>query len=319
MGRAKSGRSWPTFLLTALFLLTAISLASGASQPQTLEEAQRGWEEIQRSTDHFRGVAIETCEAVAGLPATESWKTRQEFAFSGESILYKFAVLEGEPVPESVQAINPDYAFNIKGDGEGKWSLRHVGGSERVQKQLTHTAQPLYISTIIDMEPLPWLVSQPGFKLKRISDVSTSEETLAKMEFESTAVFRPDYRITGGTITLDVERLWAVRDYSVNIQLDAPGTVVSRVEYDPANKTFPIPVRAVKDQKFTSAGVHRRYTIDYQSFEKAKTPESEFRLTAYGLPEPSGSGRLWQFVLIGGLVLIAAAGLIYVSRRRSAT
>jgi hypothetical protein len=167
------------------------------------------------------------------------------------------------------------------------------------------------------MEPLPWLTTQPGFQLKRISDVSTGDETLARMEFTSSAVFRPDWRITGGTVTLDVGRHWAVRDYSVNIQTDAPCVVTGHVEYDPSNETLPIPVRAVKDQKFPNDGIHRHFTIDYESFEEAETPESAFRLTAYGLPEPSGERRLWQLVLLGGLVLAAAAALIYIARKRS--
>jgi hypothetical protein len=301
-------------------LLAAVAVADAQAPPLTLEAAQRGWEEIERSTNRYRGVVLETCEALSGLPPSESWKTRQEFAFSGENVLYKFAIVDfdGPEVPEEVMAINPDYAFEIKKQSDNQeWQIRHAGGKERVERLLLNTAQPLYISTIVDMEPLPWLTTQPGFKLKRISDASAGDEQLAVMEFESTAVFRPDWRITGGTVTLDVGRHWAVRDYRVNIQTNPPCVVTGSVEYDPSNKTLPIPVRAVKDQKFPNDGIHRHFTIDYESFEEAETPESAFRLTAYGLPEPSGERRLWQLVLLGGLVLAAAAALIYIARKRS--
>src|SRR5206468_1121677 len=117
------------------------------------------------------------------------------------------------------------------------------------------------------------------------------------------------------------EKYWAIREYEVTgVWPDAKGTISGSFEVKDNRQGVPVLVRQVRRQKSLSptpqGPVDHEYILEYDVSEKAKVPEREFTLTAFGLPEPDGAGRgsyLYLWVTFAGVICIVLAVLL---RRR---
>ena len=147
---------------------------------------------------------------------------------------------------------------------------------------------PLFVSYLLDEQDLSWIVSRPGFRIDSLKLATQSERQTVELRFTTTSYQKKDYQIRGGRILFDAARHWCVLEYDIDLLLDGPATSSGRVEYEDVDG-FPAPKHFIYDFKANSPDkglFHRRKTCDYQ-YKHSKVDGSVFRLTTYGLPEPS--------------------------------
>jgi hypothetical protein len=187
------------------------------------------------------------------------------------------------------------------------------GQKDPVRTKIEVFGSPLFVSHSVDGQDLGWTASQPGFKVNSVSPSTRDGRKLVMLDFSSSVSKREDYQIRRGRVLLDPARHWAVLDYELQVQLDAPATSAGRIEYADDVAGMPIPRSYVQDFKATIPGeglYHRRRTCELH-LTRGGVSDSEFRLSAYGLKEPathtSRETPIWILPIVLGMGCLAVS------------
>jgi hypothetical protein len=339
IGKCASGRSNTALLLClgAVVLQATSARASSDSAPpppkndpvlerQLLEEAPKAW---MRLDDFYRNVRMITHQSSSASHAKQPPQAVvNEIAVLGDSIREITRRVDGEGA-ETVQAKNELYAFALSRRGNSPESLyaiqwlEKLGASDAIDKKVARL-ETVVRGTIV----CPWRIAgksildwtrTSGFHLKSVMSAGSSGSGLVRADFEHMP-FDPDSvdaNDVSGFAIFDPGRYWVMREAGVEF-----GTGILRVcafEYREGRGGMPVVTKlTVRDYaKPHNLYEERETTVEKTSFGEVSS--KEFRLSAFGMPEPVfGSLRsrlhLWPYVSAGIACLLAA----YILHRRRA-
>jgi len=239
---------------------------------------------------------------------------------SGENTL---EATSPRPPKEVITSRNSDYAFLI--NRISKDARFTIGGVEpnisesnisaKISEAVDNARAFAIGNWLFNSEPLDRLVKSATFRLIDAEEIEWKGTKAVKVEFERPDTqdvlrdFGPSYLIC------DTSQHWAILEY----ELKVGPTAIQHVEMDfgEAINGFPIPKKLVR-RSFGTQDVKSVFRIVCEvELLRASVPDSEFRLSHYGLPEPvfSASSRGgWLWYLAAGIALITFGVMI---RRRS--
>lgn len=235
---------------------------------------------------------------------------------------------------DHVTVINRDYAFELRRPGsDAAWSLA------KLERDIEGAAAPalnvkaddgiaiIGAGLVIRNMSLPDLVDAPEFNLKSASRVERPGEDWVRIDYSyDPPTINGNRPVRGGWVILDAKRHWVVRGFEVSVLYKkSKGSVHGTLDIvdDPAG--FPIVTHSslhewgspTGDPPFTN---DYETTTDYDVHFDAHVPATEFRLSAYGLPEPSGgagAGRSLGIVWLGLATLVCMLIAVLLRRARN--
>jgi hypothetical protein len=323
---------------------------SAELQKQLREEAPSAWKRFQQFMLHSKGtVEFEN----HGLIADDLGKSKQAGAQgkaspkSRETIVHtKFevagpdcrrAIAHHRGAPQTLAGCrNPRYQFSLMGSASDKDAYRikrvKVGlGGPDYSTGNTNLDTP-FVGLVAPLLYAPWTViffdmaeilNDKGFVCKSVQSRSHGDEMLVEVVFD----FRhptENYSFRDVKMILDPQNGWAVREFTV---ISPPnGTeIVGKITYsDTRHKETGFRPPNKLEQKWTTYNANKakvteteEHVSTFSSLEFVDVPESEFMLSAFGLPEPGPTsispGVKWGLVLtsIGAVVCIVAFYLFF--------
>ena len=285
-----------------------------------------------------------------------SWRSRQGLA----QIAQTFARTDFEVAgPDCRRAItlhrnasqilvgcrNPKYQFSLIGSPSEKdaYKIKQVKAGRGVPDYASVTN--LDSQFLIFVEPLlyaPWTViffdlseifDSEDFVLKSLLSRSHGDEKLVEVVFD----FRhptESYSFRDVKMILDPQNGWGVREFTI-ISPPSSTEIVGKITYgDTRHKESGFRLPAKLEQTWTNYNATRsevvvteKHVSSFRSLEFVDVPESNFMLSAFGLPEPTPTslapGVKWGFVLINiGVVVCIIAFVLFFrhpKRRQAST
>jgi hypothetical protein len=165
-------------------------------------------------------------------------------------------------------------------------------------------------------QPLAEVIHQPGFRLE---NVTLDERGLvrAKVRYERSIPNGTGKMIAETIFTFDPQRYWCIREYQEESTYKVKsGNTTSQyvVEFVLEDHSSGFPLVRRQDARSTatstsSGGNDNRRRVEYELQVDESVPDSEFTMSAFGLPEPVGvvwerrtPVYVWLFVAAGVLL-----------------
>ncbi len=312
-----------------LLLLLAFGFSSLRAQSpdawkdRFTKEAPQKWEEYRRHAARFQGTLTQLCKDGEQVVQQARFEVKQNAACR---LGIYHSLLEQSPESEAF-GYNSDYAFSVaRKKPDQLWVLnrlevlREEGDLARsatykeVADELRLTRVLVLVASTFELSEL---IAQPTFRLVRAAPIAREGEQLIEVEFDNAHPVdsKPLCSFQGGTLVLDPQRFWCVRSYDLQIKFrDMQGTEKCEVHLRGGGAGCPIPERVVTTQELqpTPEGHRGRSSVvtrEYDLQEPATLPgDDQFRLSAFGLPEPALPRRPVPWYLYA----LAGAGLCLV-------
>lgn len=156
--------------------------------------------------------------------------------------------------------------------------------------------------------PFLKIMSRRDFKMFDVKTVKLKDREMVRVDYEFKMDDKMPFTIKAWTI-FDPNRKWAIVEYEGRFGVDGQTVKSGKVEYGKEIDGIPIPVSSSffngnKEQKFL-----------YEKVEKissGKYPDSIYRLSGYGLPEPQSPSGPW---LNRGLLLFLISVVLFLVSR----
>jgi hypothetical protein len=340
----------------AILIVTAVTLASPsiamgqppATAAQLTERIQRDFPPVwTKATDspYISDCSFEQSDMTGNPRITQAIVlkgrrgTQGQFVWSHE--LTAFDQSGSKPFEARLSAINPRYEFKLhKPFGKTDWLLLawRLTDEEKpdYRPPVTYTPEifaPFSHHLAFGGLPLDKLVTHSGWKVNTIQ-ASPADAAMVRVSFSFTESTRPGFTSRyEGWLDLDPSAGWCVRRSDYQLKLDALGKIISKHFVCDNHCTViagAIPVVThvqcddsdVKpDGSFTNL---QRRIFRFDTRYPDKVPETEFTMTAFGLPEPVGvtwekpTPRYVWFLLAAGGFALLMLGFRYVARRCTA-
>lgn len=318
-------------VIIVISMFAFLQTSQAADNEAVIKRAVEKWEELKAAYQHVELNCI--------LEASEDPEQRW---YSAKRANDSFSILsKGESETESrMHCLNSKYGFVLRGDSPSGqknppdvWSITDAG------KDLSEKLKTIHMATIGDLIDGPFklpfcpelqemLTSEScsvaeckeqadgtveiGFDFLASEDLTKQMFPLAKMS---------DFRVRGN-VTVDPSLCWAVQHYDFELSTTSnPGGLVRYVgdlayeSGDVNGRSYPYPEQHVIHRTLNGGKTTR--TLKTESWRPVKFPESDFTLTAFGLPEivdPESSTGRWIspyiIFLIIGFVLVLIAGAV---------
>jgi hypothetical protein len=162
----------------------------------------------------------------------------------------------------------------------------------------------------------PSMIESPDFVLLSVDNVESEGEPLLRVQFD----YVPDdpflTRVRGGFVLLDPNRYWLIRGARTKGDWGegSVGEIIISVEFDSSLDELPLPVHRQEHWiGITEEGesVHNLSDMWFEGWKRSSENEADFRLTAFGLPEPQPpkrQPRTWIWIafhaVVGGCLAI---------------
>jgi hypothetical protein len=298
-----------------------------------LAEAPPAWEKYRMRAKRFQG-SIERIHTRLAPKREVMDRDRCEIKQRDSCALFLAENLgNGSPPDNSglVMATNGLYGFELRRlNPTTSWLVANldVDLSDGMTYRLGSPPSEgvVYWSTCpITFELIPYFsgvtIQDPEFVLKQLLPTHRKNEQLMMVEFDYRSPSdKPKIPSVKGWVLYDPQRFWVIQEYNAHVEWTSSKVEAStRVvyEYKEAADGFPIPKRVTR--RFTPVkGVDRESRFEF-NLEEADVPESDFTLSAFGLPEPSGVRwpRPWYlwFAMLGIICLSLAALVRWWTRR----
>ncbi|HUY31751.1 MAG TPA: hypothetical protein VMV69_03150 [Pirellulales bacterium] len=188
----------------------------------------------------------------------------------------------------------------MRDDGQPAYGVRAAGTVTGPQKG-PHDS--LYADAFGDLFAAPFaLLSRPLIEIVSDAEMLRAE----RVELNGDACVQIWFRRRGGaiewTVTLDAEHDWLIRDARLQRANEEGGNAHITVEYADVSTGIPKSV-AIQVERGTRS-------CAFTTCEFAETPESEFTLSFYGMPDLNAPPRkpraLWWLLGSGVLAVVAA-------------
>jgi hypothetical protein len=308
-----------------------------ALKKRFMDEAPRSWDAFNSHVFELQGGHRVVHKKQGKETSRKTWKVKEKpgcrLAESEETDL------ENQTTDYRLYASNPDYIFSLRRkSADSPWVLTDVTRKQpgvefrlpqnEYQYEIGSSVQS--VLTVAGLSQLADLVRQPSFHVTHAALVRQEGTELVQIEFDnrhpvSRGPFEP---VQSGIVLLDPERSWCVRGYEIHAEYSNSASVCRSdvIEMrDSSVPHFPLPTHIANTitSQATEPGYVGQTIISsmdarYDLEEPHPSPDSDFRLPAFGLPEPREASRAWWSLWAVGasLACIAAAGLWWWFRRR---
>ena len=309
-------------MAVALFLAYASSTAVYQKENELLAKAQAAWAAYQEQARQFQGHGtIVTSRLDAALRSvTNISSKRGSNALVGVSESYQ----EGLDQHSSVRTweafgINAKYSFLLKKKDHGLWVVTLIQPrSAGVPKDINdgflpgeEPPRPLLLRISHSLH-LPTLTQRKDFVVRR----AVAEGRLMRFHFDC-----PSAHVRGD-VQLDTECSWCLKSAEVE-----HGLRKISAEYSYSEEEMPSTVACVT--RTTAPGPEGKLVEWVERIElnhgipNALPPETDFTLSAFGLPEPFGvtwerPTPWWLYALISAGMLFVVAVIVSFRKRRLA-
>lgn len=312
--------------------------AEDLDRERLLARAAPAWDSYRSFVKCLQG-SFRTTVVQATLNRSIRSRTDVRWSHTGASYVYAPELSPGETVAGAkwfAQVANSRYGFRLQREnGDQAWSMTNLVPAAQVQHMrdfpptwgIMHYCFEDAIHLAIEFDRLPDFCAAPGFLLHKLSEDVKDGDTLLRVDFSSSGGFvkdatidglphRKGYQaIRGGHFFLDPKACYTIRAFE--LQCEEPNhphfAVSGRIEYRRSANGFPILVKRVSESRDAGGRVLGRDIREYDLREGPAPPESEFTLSAFGLPEPAQYPRptpwYWYLAGGGGAALIAGAVL----------
>lgn len=283
------------FAIAPLIALAFDGVLSAAPSDEFLGRAVAEWAVLDSLSNRLEGEVT----VLFGRPAAGSAEVAPDSRKS-ESI-FEIALRDDSGVVifhevtqrrESVSATNKDYSFSLsRAVAAQDWLLTKVRAHSDAGDEwptVFDYGRPVFVSSRIDDVPLARLVKSPSFQITSM----TPDGGYTRLDFKCDYNEDENNKIVGGSVVLDPNMHCAVRSYVASVKSGLAnnavfeGTNSGVIDYQPvAIDGCPIPATVVCDHRFASTG-NWRHVYTFKKMKLCTRPDAEFRLAAYGLPEP---------------------------------
>lgn len=311
------------FLITGLIAFFEIGMVIGDEtvlKKKFLQEAPKAWKEYGAFLNTLQGTTTSKM-VFTNKPSMEG---RIEIRQNKKCKQVLSQEKGDKHTKGEIISCTPDYCFQLsRKTQEGKWalSLLNLNAPDSNQSGLELDAQMIIKSNtsgLVSLErtTLLNLISKPEFQVKAIKPIRFEDADCFEIQWDSTHLlqengsqdFYPEQR---GVMILDPARFWCLRKADFSCDYSNSKGVVQKIEVkfkDNGDHKFPIPgQRIISNITYTSTRVFDLVPAT------PLPPDLEFKLTAFGFPEPSPPIQptrwfLW-FSLVGVFLIIVGAVL----------
>jgi hypothetical protein len=217
-----------------------------------------------------------------------------------------------------VEAINSAYAFELAmRPPSNRWALESLERKaiDHDDREHSHVGSPAFSGVKIEGNWLTDLVDSKGFHIES-AEVDPDDVDIVCVRFKSAYAVDKTNTILGGKLCFDSKRFWTLTSYNVAEQSASKGTIEESIAYQDLDG-FPFPRTMVVTYSFPPHDF-TRYVYRFGPPSR-NVDEDDFRLSAYGLPEPGeppglARGRLWAVLIVLGVICLIVAVIL---RQRS--
>jgi hypothetical protein len=232
-----------------------------------------------------------------------------------------------------LDAVNPQYAFAMQRSGEdGQWAVTGVGS--KTGRYSIGLQDPRTITRMVNRFPFTFAaafsgydltVVDPGFSIKKAAPVVVDSRRLIRVDFDYTSAKDPVTRsLRAGSVLFDPDRYWTIRQFEIQVQTET-GRMTSTASFDYHEAGgFPVLKEIVSRRKNPGRSIDLESTWKFDLRER-NVPEREFRLSAFGFPEPHGvvwrGNSRWYLWFIAAAVASLGLGWYFrhlIRRRKEA-
>lgn len=317
-----------TTVACALACLSGPARCDDALHQRLLAEAFPAWAELERAGTQMEGTY--TLREEFRSPKINKPPTFKHCTIAINGELGKVSCDLGETSPpQQVSAINPNYVFQIArkksssdfrvnflepGAGEGDSTRRQM-----IKDMVKNLKNDIYCAWYLWTDPVGDLLKDPGTVIKAVEPVAREGRHLVRVRYEWSPKSGDKVKggLRDGEIILDPAARWTIQQYKVS---KFWGKIEATLSYGDPVDGLPF-VREKTEVWSNDEGDARTRTLRFESLAKKKVPESEFKLSAYGLPEPNFDSRFnasffyWYFAL--SVILGVLAVLLWRKRAKS--
>jgi hypothetical protein len=337
---ALEGRGSPCRTGRWLLVIVISAWITGAGRPSTPEEsslwkrliaeAPPGWKQYR---EHW--VTIEgSCQGERRELRNGKWETvslSTHWKTYDHNMLRQVETSQSGSWSGKIIGENSQYIFVLFRDGATKpWVIEEVTKKGKMSSEfwegLKRDAPGLMLFKPGPLG-LPELIQSKNFKVADVSTEPGNSEELVRLTF----TYSPDDgkadRLRGGVVVLDPSRDWVIRRGEIDFDPDVPKKGKYIVEYDYQDGLDHCPIMTKSRIKGTIWENDRVVygndtTVSGDVQERKFVPESEFTLSAFGLPEPNWARPkqtawyLW-LGLAGILCMILGVAFAWIKKRRA--
>ena len=297
--------------------------------PDLLATARAAWTDYMVKAAYLHGVRV-TSYVDDGIDAPMRDIVKSLRNARGIVVIrYRMASSEPSPTTEwTAHLLNEKYACELRRDsGDSPWVLQNIQMAPKPSTLASGGRTLLSLGARCTMEALPDAVALPGFQ---IVSLAPSTEQVPGMYLLKCMLSRDDVappRRIVATVVLDADHFWCVKacafEESIGDKVYLSGQAENRYV-----KVDGIPQPRERRTEFTltvgRSHNHHVWTDEYQLSVPSRLPlESDFTLSAFGLPEPFGvtwerPTPWWLYALISAGVLFVVAVIVSFWKRRLA-
>lgn len=352
--RPERGRSAPPrrsrrgILLTALVAVQALSpWTAGApvARAQDSPWKNRFLNEVPKAADDYlarsRRLQGRVSEAIFDRNGALEASSTYEFKQDGDSRLLLIQQ-NGKDLAKGaargdLRALNADYGFELSRKNSGSpWVLSSLvqtqsSGAAHLRRSLDRyfdmsLTRPVTLAALHGDMRVRLHGDTPGFSVIAVTPSLQIDRETVRLQF-SYETRLDDARLgLTGSLILDPHRSWIITDYdalywSVLANQRREARIKGLIEYRNTSDGFPIVHRitSFNTKLPEKADSYRDKRVWEYELRETSADTGEFRLSAFGLPEPAGSESprepRWYLWIIGGAALVGM--MFWAVRRRT--
>ena len=336
----QSSRQIVNWLFRSSLLISCLhaSTASSWGVEQLIdEEVISKWKAYERFSRSLQGTARKTIVRDSGK------EERTQFVYKQNQNCMSRFVIDEQKSTEYCQFVNAGYAASLKRSksNSGDFVLERI--SEDPQGPFPGYTKSISFWTSPEISPhfyagstpLSQFVVDSHSRVVKVSKISEKGRELVRLDFndlheDAKAGMRSE---NSGWLILDPSRCWCVLRTKTLSKVTSKGvhttSIENEVEFETVDHPSGFPLVKTKTSRSMlhtyrgkEAKTNSRSTTDYEWEVNDRVPDSEFTLTAFGLPEPGSepvkkSTPLYVWILVAaGVCAVLAVGFRHLARRR---
>lgn len=324
----------PTLLASACVLATFDEVERSKEpaavwKPLLIQEAPKAWQRCYTRTKQLQGSwSLTTRSLITKWVQKDRFEIKQRDGYS--------LCLEQTEQTEHLRVSNPKYAFSLRRPRDNApWVVAQVRVGTSLFRPST-VENPHYVVRMIShfsytfagvVDTLQVTLLDEGFSIRTVSPITLQGRRLIKAEFDYSPPKNPARMpLCAGSVVFDPDHYWTIRRFEVQTQWGKdPATEIATFTYHYTQDGFPILQELVNRRKCLGQNADLEFHYRFQ-LQESDIPEREFRLSAFGFPEPQGirweNGSRWYlwFIIAAGVSLVAGGYFRYrVQRRKEGT
>jgi hypothetical protein len=316
--------------VVAIFLWTEPTQAQQLTKQELAETIRREGEWYLQELRNYQFEDESVSHYDGQLLNRMHFRSRQ----NGACYLTQNTITKPDGVAEStVVCTNGSYAFQLRRSGDKDWVLVkfhavadgplpdvfHLGG---LSDPAVRLASPYMLQ---GLAWLPDMFSTNTFQVRKIDRQGVNETARVTLQYEFPDRTRPDM-VQKGTVTLDPSRHWVITAFENNqiFKGTTKKTVVTS-HFETGETGLPLRVRytAVVSSDAPAFVGKNRTDEGKTTYTREVADESEFTLSAFGLPEPGGAKvekrtprYVWAIGIAVGFLILSVL-FRWLARRRN--